>query len=31
MPDYKFDNADKLPPYIFSQINELKSKARSNG
>ena len=31
MPDYKFDNADKLPPYIFSQINEIKSKARSDG
>lgn len=31
MPDYRFDNADKLPPYIFSQINEIKSKARSDG
>ena len=31
MPDLRFVNADKLPPYIFSEINALKSKARSNG
>lgn len=31
MPDLRFVNADKLPPYIFSEINNLKSKARSLG
>ena len=31
MPDLRFVNADKLPPYIFSEINALKSKARSDG
>ena len=31
MPDLRFVNADKLPPYIFSKINALKSKARSDG
>ena len=31
MPDLRFVNADKLPPYIFSEINALKSKARSHG
>ena len=31
MPDLRFVNADKLPPYIFSEINALKSNARSNG
>ena len=31
MPDQEFKNAGKLPPYIFAEINSLKSKARSNG
>ena len=31
MPDYYFNNAQKLPPYIFSQIGDLKNKARSKG
>ena len=31
MPDLRFVNADKLPPYIFSEINAIKSKARSDG
>ena len=31
MPFLRFVNADKLPPYIFSEINALKSKARSDG
>ena len=31
MPDYHFNNAEKLPPYIFDQIGNLKNKARSKG
>ena len=31
MPDQHFTNAEKLPPYIFAQINKLKQIARSNG
>ena len=31
MPDLNFQNAEKLPPYIFGQINALKSEARSRG
>lgn len=31
MPDQQFKNAEKLPPYIFAQINELKQIARSKG
>ena len=31
MPDQHFTNAEKLPPYIFAQINALKSEARSKG
>ena len=31
MPDQHFTNAEKLPPYIFAQINDLKKIARSKG
>ena len=31
MPDQDFNNAKKLPPYIFAQINSLKHEARSKG
>jgi alanine-synthesizing transaminase len=31
MPDQNFTNAQKLPPYIFAQINDLKKIARSKG
>ena len=31
MPDQDFNNAQKLPPYIFAQINSLKHEARSKG
>jgi alanine-synthesizing transaminase len=31
MPDQDFKNAQKLPPYIFGQINALKNEARSRG
>jgi alanine-synthesizing transaminase len=31
MPDKEFNNAEKLPPYIFAQIGELRNEARANG
>ena len=31
MPDQDFSNAQKLPPYIFGQINTLKHEARLRG
>ena len=31
MPDQDFSNAQKLPPYIFGQINSLKHEARLRG
>ena len=31
MPDQDFTNAEKLPPYIFAQINSLKYEARIRG
>ena len=31
MPDQDFSNAQKLPPYIFGQINALKHEARLRG
>ena len=31
MPDQDFSNAQKLPPYIFGEINALKHEARLRG